>query len=123
MAGSRKTVAYTSDSGDQYCISVDESNVELVMGASVPANASFPSRPSGLKIRKVRLFSELGLVQRVVPVLTLARFTELTGATALTTGLGDPDSGTAVRVRNKIPERITFVPRDYDTAKTDGDST
>lgn len=123
MAGSRKTVAYVADTGDTYCIQVDESNIELIMGAQVPASASFPALPSGTEPRFVRVESELGLVKRTIPVLTLARYTALTGATALTLGAGDIDSGTAVRVRNKTGEKNRFIPRDYDTGKTDGDAT
>jgi hypothetical protein len=123
MAGSRKTVAYTADDGDVYCISVDESNIELIMGASVPASGAYPALPKGTTPRFVRVESELGLAKRKIPVLTLARYTALDGATPLTLGAGDIDSGTAVRVRNKVGEKNRFIPRDYDTAKLDGDST
>jgi hypothetical protein len=121
MAGSRKTVKYTSDDGEDYCISVDESNIELIMGAQVPANAEFPALPKGTTPRFVRVESELGLTKRTIPVLNVARFNSLTGSTPFTLGLGDIDSGTPVRVRNKIAEKTRFIPRDYDTGKIDGD--
>ena len=123
MAGSRKTVAYTADSGSLFCISVDESNVELIMGATVLASGAYPALPKGTSARFVRVESELGLTKRKIPVLTLARYTALDGTTSLTLGAGDIDSGTAVRVRNKTGEKNRFIPRDYDTAKLDGDAT
>jgi len=122
MAGSRKTVAYTSDSGSQHCISVDESNIELIMGAQVAASGAFPALPKGVEPRKVRIEDITGKVKRVVPVLTPTRFNELTGSTALTLGAGDIDSGTDVRVRTKVPERNRFIPRNFDTGKDDGDA-
>ena len=121
MAGSRKTVAYQADSGAFYCISVDESNVELVMGAQFLASATFPALPKGTTPRFVRLESQLGLTKRVVPVLTLARYTAINGSTPFTLGLGDIDQGTDVRVRTKQGEKNRFIPRDYDTGKLDGD--
>lgn len=122
MAGSMKTVAYTADNGSQYCIKVDESNIEMIMGAQVPANGAYPALPKGTTPRFVRVESELGLTRRVIPVLTIARYTALTGATALTLGAGDVDSGTAVRVRTKTGEKNRFIPRDYDTGKIDSDA-
>lgn len=122
MAGSRKTVAYTGDNGSQYCISVDESNIELIMGAQVPASGAYPALPKGTKPRFVRVEDLTGKIKRTIPVLTLTRFTALTGATALTLGSGDIDSGTDVRVRTKVGEKNRFIPRNYDTGKDDGDA-
>ena len=122
MAGSRKTVAYVADDGNSYCISVDESNVEMIMGASVPASASHPALPKGVTPRKVRVQDETGLITRVIPVLTQARYNSLTGSTPLTLGAVDSDNGTAVRVRTKTPEKNRFIPRDFDTGRQDGDA-
>ena len=122
MAGSRKTVAYAADDGNSYCISVDESNIELIMGAQVPANTSFPALPKGTTPRFVRIEDITGKIKRTIPVLTQARWLALNGATALTLGAGDIDSGTAVRVRNKGSEVNRFIPRDFDTGKDDGDA-
>ena len=123
MSGSRKTVAYTADNGASHCISVDESNIELIMGAQVLASGAFPALPKGTTARFVRVQDITGLIKRTIPVLTIARFTALTGATPLTLGVGDIDSGTDVRVRNKGSEVTKFIPRDFDTAKQDGDAT
>ena len=123
MAGSRKTVAYVADDGTSYCISVDESNIELIMGGTVLANGSFPALPKGTFPRFVRIQDATGLIKRKIPVLTAARFTALTGATVLTLGSGDIDSGVAVRVRNKGSEVTRFIPSDFDSAKQDGDAT
>ena len=122
MAGSKKTVAYTADNGSQYCIKVDESNVEMIMGAQVPASGAFPALPKGTEPRKVRIEDITGRVKRVIPVLTQARFNELTGSTALTLGGGDIDNLTDVRVRTKVPEKNRFIPRNFDTGKDDGDA-
>ena len=123
MAGSRKTVAYVADDGASYCISVDESNVELIMGGTVLASGAFPALPKGTFPRYVRVQDATGLIKRKIPVLTAARFTALNGSTALTLGSGDIDSGVAVRVRNKGSEVTRFIPSDFDSAKQDGDAT
>lgn len=122
MAGSRKTVKYTADNGSDYCISVDESNIEMIMGAAVPANGAFPALPKGTEARFVRVEDITGKIKRTVPVLTLARFTALTGSTPLTLGAGDIDELTDVRVRNKVAEKNRFIPRNFDNGKDDGDA-
>ena len=121
--GSRKTVVYVADDGTSYCISVDESNIELVMGGQVLASGAFPAMPKGTFARYVRVQDATGLIKRKIPVLTAARFTALNGSTALTLGTGDIDSGVAVRVRNKGSEVTRFIPSDFDSAKQDGDAT
>jgi len=123
MAGSRKTVQYDADNGSSYCISVDESNVELIMGGQVLASGAFPALPKGTFARFVRVQDATGLIKRKIPVLTAARFTALNGSTVLTLGSGDIDSGTAVRVRNKGSEVTRFIPSDFDSGKQDGDIT
>lgn len=122
MAGSRKTVVYVADNGASHCISVDESNIEMIMGAQVPASGAFPALPKGTEPRHVRIEDITGRVKRSIPVLTQARFLELTGSTALTLGTGDIDNLVDVRVRNKIAEKNRFIPRNFDTGKDDGDA-
>ena len=122
MAGSMKTVTYTSDSGAQYCIKVDESNIEMIMGAQVPANGAFPALPKGTTPRYVIVESQLGLVKRKIPVLTLARYTAIDGTTPFTIPEGQLDGGEAVRIRLKYGEKNRFIPRNYDTGKQDGDA-
>jgi hypothetical protein len=122
MAGSMKTVVYVADNGSSHCMRVDESNVEMIMGAQVAASGAFPALPKGTEPRKVRIEDITGKVKRVIPVLTQARFNELTGATALTLGSGDIDSLVDVRVRTKVPEKNKFIPRNFDTGKDDGDA-
>lgn len=120
MAGSRKTVEYVDDAGTSRCISVDESNILLIMGAPVPASGAFPALLQGQKVRRVRVEDISGKIKRSIPVLTLARFVALNGTTALTLAIGDIDLGTDVRVRSKVAEKNTFIPRSYDTGKDDG---
>lgn len=122
MAGSMKTVAYQMDDGTFRCIKVDESNIEMIMGMQVPASGAFDALPKGSDPRFVIVESLLGLVKRKIPVLTLARYTVLTGAIPLTIPVGDLDGGTDVRVRIKRGEKVRFIPRNYDTGKLDGDA-
>jgi hypothetical protein len=122
MAGSRKTVKYDADNGSSYCILVDESNIELIMGAQVAANGAYPALPKGTTPRFVRVEDITGKIKRTIPVLTNTRWLALNGSTALTLAAGDIDAGTDVRVRNKGSEVNRFVPRNYDTGKDDGDA-
>lgn len=122
MSGSRKSVAYVADNGNTHCIQVDESNIELIMGAQVVATGAYPKLPQGTFARFVRIQDATGLIKRKIPVLTIARFTALNGSTALTLGAGDIDSGTDVRVRNKGSEVTRYIPSDFDSGKQDGDA-
>lgn len=122
MSGSMKNVVYNNDGGDPYCIKVDESNIEMIMGAQVPASGAFRRPPQGFKVRFVRVESQDGLVRRTIPVLNLARFVELTGTTALVLGAVDSDSGLSVRVSTKTAEKQRNLPRSYDTGRLDGDT-
>lgn len=122
MAGSRIDALYTADNGTtQYCINIDESNIEMIMGATVTPNASQPRPPRGFTPRYVRVTDETGLIKRVIPVLTPARFAALTGATALVLGTVDSDDGVSVRVSSKTGEKQRNAPRDFDSGRTDGD--
>lgn len=122
MAGSRIDALYTGDDGTtQYCISVDESNVEMIMGAQVTPNATKPRPPQGFKPRYAVVGDITGLIKRKVPVLTSARFAALNGATALTLAAVDSDTGTSVRVFDKTGEKQRRAPRDFDTGRIDGD--
>jgi hypothetical protein len=119
---SRIDALYTADDGTtQYCINVDESNVEMIMAATVSPNASKPRPPQGFKPRFVVVKDATTLIVRTIPVLTLARFTALNGATALELGAGDGDDGVAVRVFSKTGEKQRNPPKDFDTGRTDGD--
>lgn len=122
MAGSRIDVLYTRDDGTtQYCINVDESNVEMIMGAQQTPNASKDRPPVGFTPRYVIVGDETGLIKRRIPVLTPARFAALNGATSLALAAVDSDSGTSVRVFDKTGEKQRRAPRDFDTGRTDGD--
>lgn len=121
MSGSMKTVVYSFDNGDPCCIKVDESNAEMIMGAQVPASGAFRRPPQGFKPRYAVVESQDGLVKRTVPVLTLARYVELTGNTALILGAIDSDSGLQVRVVRKKGEIQRNLPKNFDTGRLDGD--
>lgn len=122
MSGSLKTVVYSFDNGDPSCIKVDESNIEMIMGAQVPANGAYRRPPQGFKPRYVVVESQDGLVKRTIPVLTLARYLELTGSTSLVLGAVDSDSALQVRVTRKKGEVQRNLPKSFDTGRLDGDA-
>lgn len=117
-----KSVAYEGDDGANYCIRTDESNVEMIMGAQVPASGAFPRLPQGTKPRMVRVTDVTGTIVRLIPVLTSARFTAINGSTAFTLGAGDGDNGISVRIKQKIGEKARNIPSDFDSARQDGDA-
>lgn len=124
MAGSRKDVTYVTDEGDAFAIQVDESNIELVMGAAVPISVVPDRKPSNLKnLRSVVLSDITGLIKRRVPVLTQARYNALNNTTSFTLPANDVDEGTTVGVSEKIPEKFVRLPKSFDTGKQDGDAT
>ena len=122
MAGSRIDALYTADDGSTtYCINVDESNIEMIMGAAVTPNATRPRPPQGFKPRFVIVGDVTGLIKRRIPVLTLARYAALTGSTALALAAVDSDVATSVRVFDKTGEKQRKAPKDFDSGRTDGD--
>lgn len=122
MAGSRIDALYTADDGTtQYCINVDESNLEMIMAAAVTPNATRPRPPQGFKARFVTVGDVTGLIKRRIPVLTPARFAALNGATVLALAAVDADATTSVRVFDKTGEKQRRAPRDFDSGRTDGD--
>lgn len=124
MAGSRKDVNYVADDGITYAIQVDESNIELVMGAAVPMATASIRKPSNLKsLRSVVLSDVSGLIKRTVPVLTQARYNVLNNTTSFTLPANDVDEGATVGVSEKIPEKFVRLPKSFDTGKQDGDAT
>ncbi len=125
MAGSKKDVNYTSDAGVNYAISVDESNIELIMGGSVALATAAIRKPSNLKnLRSVVLKDSTNRVVRTVPVLTQARYNEILSTLPnFTLPANDVDEGTTVGVAELIPEKFVRIPKNVDTGKQDGDAT
>lgn len=122
MSGSRIDALYTADDGaTQYCINVDESNIEMIMAAAVTPNATKPRPPQGFKVRFVTVGDVTGTIKRKIPVLTLARYAALTGSTALALAAVDSDVSTSVRVYDKTGEKQRRAPKDFDSGRTDGD--
>jgi hypothetical protein len=122
MSGSRKDVNYVADNGDIYAIQVDESNIELVMGAQVPLATVSARKPSNLRtLRSVTLGNIDGTIRRNVPVLTAARYNEIT-TQLFELPVGDPDAGVNLVTYRKVPEKFVRLPRlVVDTGKNDGD--
>lgn len=124
MSGSRKDVNYVSGDGSVYAISVDESNVELVMGAPVALATSPERKPSNLKtLRSVTLQDASGNVKREVPVLTEARYNALNNTSTFTLPAFDGGEGAVVGVSRKTPEKFVRLPKNFDSGLNDGDAT
>ena len=122
MAGSRIDALYTADDGTTtYCINADESNLEMIMAATVTPNATRPRPPKGFSPRFVVVKDITGTISRKIPVLTPARFAALTGSTVLALAAVDSDVATSVRVTTKTGEKQRNAPKDYDSGRTDGD--
>lgn len=122
MAGSRIDALYTADDGvTQYCINVDESNLETVMGIQVTPNASKDRPPQGFTPRFVVLKDISGNFTRTIPVLTPARYAALDGSTALSILTEGNSVVVSVRVTSKVGEKKRFQPKDFDSGLNDGD--
>ena len=122
MSGSRIDALYTADDGTtQYCISVDESNIEMITGAQVTPNATKPRPPQGFKPRFVVVKDITGEISRRIPVLTSARFAAINGSTSLALAAVDSDSTVSVRITSKTGEKQRNAPKDFDSGRTDGD--
>jgi len=122
MAGSRIDALYTADDGTtQYCINVDESNIEMIMGAAVVPNATRDRPPQGFIPRFVIVKDQSGNYSRRIPVLTPTRFAALNGSTALSILVEGSATVVSVRVSSKKGERKRFQPKDFDSGLNDGD--
>ena len=123
MAGSLKYFVYTYDSGDDYAIKRDESNLEAVNGAiqDFPTGAA-PTRlelPRNITPRYATYVSPDGNVRRNIVCLTQSIYNGLeTGAPTIV----DDTSGLTLELKTKIGERIR-LPFGADTGLIDGDNT
>lgn len=121
--GSQRDFNYVDDGGTVWGIRLDESNTELVnLSADAGAASAIHRLPRNIRPRKVVLTDITGVIKRECTVLTLARFTALTGSTNLTIPATDPNASTVVAPQYKLPERETRLIQNFDTGQTDGDN-
>lgn len=122
MAGSLKWFLYTADSGTQYAVYRDESNLEAVNGAvgDYPDTGGTVTAglPNNLKPRYASYVSATNTVRRNVICLTAAIFNALAPGATIT----DQTSGLTLTLVSKTGEK-SRLPRGQDTGLTDGDAT
>lgn len=120
--GSQRDFNYFDDTGTLWGLRLDESNTELVNDSGTGAAVAVHRLPSNVKPRRVTVVDETGGIKRDCVVLTLARYTALTGATSLTLSSVDSNATTPVRVEIKQPERTTRIIKVFDSGLNDGDN-
>lgn len=127
MAYSRRWFRYSDDSGNDFAIQADESNVELINDvASTAANVNaLNPLPKGIRPRSVYLQNPDGTIARKIPVLTQAQYAALNvGAnyTLLANAFHGVQADTPVQIRRKDPELERRQPFTGDTQLIDGDN-
>jgi hypothetical protein len=120
--GSQRDFDYIDDAGVTWGLRLDESNTELVNTTGTGAATATNRLPPNVKPRKVTVTDVTGTIKRECTVLSLARYTALTGSTALELPSTDSNATTSVRVEVKQPERITRIIKNFDTGLNDGDN-
>ncbi len=122
MAGSKLNFLYTSDSGDEYVVSLDESNTKAVngtAGALTAANSPGIGVPKNIRVRE--LFYEGQGGNRIIRVVALTPAVYTALLTPPFPTLADPidDGGPALNLIRAKGE-IRYVPRVIDTGLDDG---
>lgn len=122
MAGSLKWFIYTTDSGADYALQADESNVEAVNGSIQDflndATVVF-AVPRNVKPRYAVYENAGGTRQIKCVALTTAIYN---GIPSTVTTITDPIGGGTLFLKRIRPEVIT-LPFGEDTGLTDGDAT
>lgn len=123
MVGSKKYFVYTTDSGNDFAILLDESNTEAVNAGTqdyvdglnirflLPSNIS-PRRAVYQNAAKTRTISCVCLTQTVYNGV-------LENAATIT----DPVGSGTLTLSQLIPEKLKLLPIAADTGQTDGDAT
>lgn len=123
MAGSNTWFAYISDSGVEYAIFGDESNIEGANDAAAvqPTDGVEIKPPRNMRVRTATYSNSSRTRSLRVPILTIDTYTALTTASTI------PDTiaggGTLLNLVRKRPEIISPIPTLYDTGLSDGDGT
>ena len=122
MAGSRKWFVYTTDAGDDFAISLDESNTESLNGGVQDFPNVAPTQyalPRNIKPRTVTYRNAAGTIARKVVGLTATIFgNAVTGAPTIV----DQVSGETLTLYRRVGE-VVSLPFGADTGLTDGDAT
>jgi hypothetical protein len=119
MAGSNRTFGYTSDAGNVYLITADESNTEAVNGATSVASAAALAAqigvPRNIKPRVARYSNATRTRTLRIVVVTQAIFN------ALPATIPDPLEAGTLTLRGSTGERRRIYAVS-DTGLTDGDA-
>lgn len=125
MAGSRKWFVYSSDTGSDFAVQLDESNTEAVMGATGDYEAASAVQfaiPRNIKPRAVYYTNAERTRTLKVTVLTAAKYAAIANGSESQT-IPDPIAGTGnLFAINLQGERIQR-PFPDDTGLDDGDAT
>lgn len=121
MAGSMKWFVYTTNSGTDFAIKRDESNLEALNAGTqdyVDATSVTFALPVNVKPRYCRFRSADGTVSRNIVCLTQTIFDAIAAGSDITDG----PSGKTLFLTEKVGERVK-TPFAVDTGLTDGDAT
>lgn len=125
MAGSIKWFVYTTDTGDDFAIRLDESNTEAINGSTqdyVDGLSLTNALPRNIKPREI-FYTNQARTRRIRCVaLTPTIYNAVIGGSVTT--IGDPIAGGAATLGFIAAngERRT-IPVPFDTGLTDGDDT
>lgn len=122
MAGSNKWFVYTTDTGADYALQLDESNTEAVNGGTqdfLNDSTLVYALPRNVKPRYALYENAAGTRQIKCIALTTAIYN---GIPATVPTIPDPISGGTLTLKRIRPE-IIKLPFGTDTGQTDGDAT
>lgn len=125
MAGSRKWFVYTTDSGDDFAIQLDESNTEAVMGTVgdyTDTSTVTESIPRNIRARTVTYANATRTREITCTVLDSTTYTGIVDGTNSQT-ITDPIAGTGNLVLIRARGESRTIPFAIDTGITDGDDT
>jgi hypothetical protein len=123
MAGSIKWFEYTTDSGQTFAISMDESNGEAVGNPDyTPASTVTFKLPGNVRKRFARYTSDDGNHSRVIPISSNTANVNTLPASFEAQAVGIA-AGVTVRLRQFTGEAVSMIPVPQDTGLNDGDLT
>jgi hypothetical protein len=123
MAGSRKWFVYTTDSGNDFAIQLDESNTESVNGAAqdfVDGLAIANAVPRNIKPREIFYSNAAGT--RIIRCVALTQAIYNGAISGGVATIPDPLGGGTLSLVRANGERLR-IPYAVDTGLNDGDAT